>query len=120
MLVWWAMRRAILSGVMLGLCGCVEPTVVRPAPGPTKELLRVEDCSVASELYKQRLTMPRRSGTLVSAKMIVRTSEEQSLDWAVFATKCQTELVGRARRTIVGCWQDSTDAETFDSCNDRF
>lgn len=115
-----AMRSAILCGAMLGLLGCAEQTVVRPPPGPTKELLRGEDCAVASELYKQRLTIPRRLGTLVSAKMSVRTSEEQALDLAVFATKCQTDLVGRARRTIVGCWQDSTDAETFDSCNDRF
>ena len=114
------MRGAIFCGVMLGMVGCAQQAVVRPPPGPTTALVGGDDCAVAIELYKQRLTVPRRSGTLVSPRMTVRTSEEQALDLAVFATKCQAELTGRARRTIVGCWQDSTDAETFDSCNDRF
>ena len=114
------MRRAQLVGSVLLLLGCSANPNLRPPPGPSAERLRGEDCEIAIELYRQRLVVPRRAGTIVSNRLTVRSEEEQALDLAVFVSKCRVELTGRARRTILGCWQDSTDAETFDSCNDPF
>jgi hypothetical protein len=101
------------------LVGCRDPNV-KPDPVPSSERLTGDDCAVAVDLYRQRLTLPRRAGTVVSSRLPVRSEEEQAQDLTVFVARCNGQLVGRARRAIVRCWQDSGDAETFDSCNDRF
>jgi hypothetical protein len=113
-------RESCLAVVVLMLVGCPANPNVTPNPVPSAERLRGEDCGAAADLYRQQLMVPRRSGTIVSSRLTVRSEQEQAQDLAVFVTKCQGQLVGRARRAIVRCWQDSTDAETFDSCNDRF
>ena len=114
------MRKDFLVLAALFACACPASSQVKNGEFSVNERLRDEDCGVAAELYKQRLTVPRRAGTIVSNRLTVRTEEEQGQDWLAFVGKCQTQLAGRARRAIVRCWQDSTDAETFDSCNERF
>ena len=63
---------------------------------------RSDDCAVAIELYKQRLTVPlsvgKRAGPPEKRRRTRRTGARP-----VLATKCQAELTGRARRTIIGC-----------------
>lgn len=114
------MRKDVWLLVAL-LCGaCPGGAQVKSGDFAVSERLRDEDCLTASELYKQRLAVPRRAGSIVSSRLTVRSEEAQAADLFGFVGKCQTQLAGRARRAIVRCWQDSTDAETFDSCNDRF
>ncbi len=114
------MRKDVLALAVLLLSGCPSDSRVKGDGFPSGERLRDEDCGPATELYKQRLTVPRRAGTIVSNRLTVRTEEEQAQDLLGFVRKCQTQLAGQARRAILRCWQDSTDAETFDSCNERF
>ncbi len=114
------MRKDFLVLALLLAGGCPSDARVQGDRFPPGERLRDEDCGPAIELYKQRLQVPRRAGTIVSNRLTVRSEEEQAQDLLAFVRKCQTQLAGQARRAIVRCWQDSTDAETFDSCNERF
>ncbi|MFO0574946.1 MAG: hypothetical protein U1A78_13235 [Polyangia bacterium] len=106
----------------LGLLGCGQPQLVNePPPQPSTERLRPEDCDVGAELYRQRLELPPRAGSVVSNRSLAPPPpEEQARRLAEFVMLCRRDLVGRVRRLIVRCWSDAPDAETLQSCNQRF
>lgn len=92
-----------------------------PPPPPSTERLRAEDCDVGAELYRQRLELPPRAGSVVTSRVPAPLPpDEQARRVAEFSALCRGALVGRARRLIVRCWSDSPDAETLQGCNQRF
>lgn len=112
----------VALGLGLGLIGCGPPQLVNePPPQPSTERLRAEDCDVGAELYRQRLALPPRAGSVVSNRSLAPPSpEEQTRRLAEFVVLCRRELIGRVRRLVVRCWSDSPDAETLQACNQRF
>lgn len=112
----------VVVGFTLALAGCPAPQPVNEAlPLPTTERLQAADCEAGVELYRQRLQLPPRAGSVVTTRQPVPLSvEDQARRIADFSSQCQKDLVGKARRLIVNCWHDSLDAETLRGCNQRF
>lgn len=112
----------VVVGFTLALSGCPAPQVVNEGlPLPPTEKLQAADCEAGVELYRQRLQLPPRAGSVVTSRQPTPLSvEEQARRIAGFSAQCQKDLVGRARRLIVNCWNDSLDAETPRGCNQRF
>lgn len=112
----------IVVGFTLALSGCPAPQPVNEAlPLPATEKLQAADCETGVELYRQRLQLPPRAGSVVTNRQTAPLSvEEQARRIADFSAQCQKDLAGRARRLIVRCWHDSLDAETLRGCNQRF
>jgi hypothetical protein len=74
-------RESCLAVVVLMLVGCPQNPNVTPNPVPSAERLRGEDCGAAADLYRQQLMVPRRSGTIVSSRLTVRSEQEQARTW---------------------------------------
>lgn len=112
----------LVIGLGLGLSGCPAPVPVNePPPLPSTEKLKDEDCQAGLELYRQRLALPPRAGSVVAGRRLVPPSpEEQERRLTEFVVLCKRDLVGRVRRLILRCWSDSPDAETLEGCNQRF
>ena len=66
-------RESCLAVVVLMLVGCPQNPNVTPNPVPSAERLRGEDCGAAADLYRQQLMVPRRSATIVSSRLTMRS-----------------------------------------------
>jgi hypothetical protein len=101
--------------------GCVTEPVVNKAAIPSGEVLRAADCAPALQVYRQLLAMAPRVGSVVTNHLTpVRTEDEQARAAQYFAAQCQNRYVGHVRRAIIRCWNDAPDAETFQTCSQRF
>lgn len=116
-----SLRSLIAVAACLTGFGCGGPSQDLSRPQElARERLQPDDCAVALAAYRQRLQLPPHAGVVVSNRdtQVISSAEQDQLA-AAFALECQT-LVGHARRAILRCWIDSTDATLFRGCNNRF
>lgn len=111
------LRLRFLPLLGAGLMACVSGD---PQQKLLRETLRSEDCALGAALYEERLKLPPHAGVVVTNRPQPIPSEaEQASLLLAFSSECSS-LVGRARRVIVRCWSDATDAMTTRACNQRF
>ena len=104
---------------MTSACATTSNDLSQPAQ-LAQERLKADDCPLALAAYRQRLQQPPNAGVVVSPRNAAPPSpEEQEVYAASFAMQCQAR-VGQARRAILRCWLDASDATSFLACNDRF
>lgn len=87
-----------------------------------KDRLQDEDCTIGATLYQERLKAPLHAGIVVTGTdrpQPTLSEEAQAMQLLSFNSECRT-LVGRARRALVRCWTDATDAASTRACNSRF
>ena len=114
------MRKDVWLLVAL-LCGaCPGGAQVKSSDFAVSERCRDEDCLTASELYKQRLAVPRRAGSIVSSRLTVERRSASGrpfrVCWRVRPSlrdgrDARLCAVGRTRPTLKRSIRATTDSD---------